>query len=846
MLLSRGPRLRPACWRWRLALGCLALLTAGAAAFPDDTQAPRYAGRPLVEVIEQLRATGLKILYSSAVVGPDLRVAAEPAATEPRRILDEILAPLGLLAQEGPEGALLIVPAAPPEPRLTLTGRVLSTSRGAPVVGAFVHVPGATAGATTRPDGTFALPGLAAGDYELSIEATGFHPKSLSAVKVDATRARVTIWLDPQPAFAEQVIVTPSLHELAGEEPAPRLSVGREEAGLVPATGSDLGQVLERLPGIAAPDGSAAFYSRGAEARDVALILDGLELYAPYHMEGFQSPFSLVDSTIIDTIDFLGGGFTADLGDRHGGFVDLSTTLPQEGRHGLVEAGTVNSRGGYGAMTSDHSMLLSARAWYPEAFTETMQLGTTGFDPRFADLYLKFSSVMTPSTVLSFHGLFATDNLEFAEDGGGESVDAAETSVYMWVRALRAWSPTVFSRTVLSGGRLERTREGVSEPEDTGIQVEDRRSADFFGLTHDQTWKLSGTHLIKGGFLVRPLRADYDYTTEPAGSPQSTLRLEPSGTSYAAYAAHRAAWSGSFATELGVRWDHQAYTRDSQISPRLNTLWRPAERTEIQLGLGRFFQSQRIHELHVESGETRFRPAELSRQVDVTLQQRLRAPWSFRLDAYYGTISHVKPRYENLFNPIELFPETEADWVTVAPERARLRGAEVLVRSESPGPLHWWVSYAWSKADDVIDGRGVPRSWDQTHAGKFLLAYRFGERWTISTSGSAHTGWPTTPATGEDVGPPGGPPEFETVLGERNSDRFPYYLRIDLKAERSFFLPVGRLRLDLEILNVTDRDNVCCVDDFSFRQRSDGTVEAIPEESNWLGFTPSFSILWDF
>ena len=846
MLVSGGPRLRPAYRRWRLAIGCLALLAAGAAAFSDETRASRYAGRPLVEVIEQLRASGLKILYSSAVVGADLRVTAEPVATEPRRILDEILAPLGLLAQEGPEGALLIVPAAPPEPRLTLTGRVLSTSRGAPVVGASVRLSGASAGVTTRPDGTFVITSLVPGNYDLSVDAVGFRPKTVGPVKVDASRSRLTIWLDPQPAFAEQVVVTPSLHELAGEEPAPHLTIDREQARLVPATGSDLGQVLEKLPGIAAPDGSAAFYARGAEARDVSLILDGLELYAPYHMQGFQSPFSLVDSTIVDTIDYLGGGFTAELGDRHGGFVDLSTGLPQTGQHGLIEVGTVNSRGGYGVLASERSLLISARAWYPEAFTETMQLGETGFDPRFADLYLKLSAVATPSTVLSFHGLLASDHLEFQEEDGNESVEAQETSAYLWARALHAWSPDSFSRTVISGGRLERTREGVSEPEDVGIEVDDRRNAEFFGLTHDQTWKVSGRHLLKGGFLVRPLGADYHYDTQPEGSPATTLRIEPSGTSYAVYAAHRAAWSDSVATELGVRWDHQAYTRDSQISPRLNILWRPGERSELRLGLGRFFQSQRIHELHVESGETEFRPAELSRQVDLTWQHRMRSPWSFRLDAYYGTLSNVKPRFENLFNPIELFPETEEDWVTVAPERARLRGVEILLRSEASGPLHWWTSYALSKADDVIDGQGVPRSWDQTHAGKFLLAYQLGSRWLFSTSGSVHTGWPTTPVTGEDVGPPGGPPELEPVLGARNADRFPYYLRIDLKAERSFFLPVGRLRLDLEILNVTDRENACCVDDFSFRQRSDGSIETIPELNYWLGITPSFSVLWDF
>src|SRR5262245_9053646 len=355
MLLSRGPRSGRA--RRRLCpflLGCAALFCTPALP-ADDAHPSRYAGQPLVEVIEELRGHGLKILYSSAVVTSDLLVAAEPRARSPRAILEEILAPHGLAAQEGPAGALLIVPAPPPGATETLTGRVLSTSRGTPVVGAFVHISGAPAGATTRPDGTFSLSGLAPGTYELSVEAAGFKPKTIAAVKVEPPRSRLTVWLDPQPGFAEQVVVTPSLHELAGEEPSPRLAIDREEARLVPATGSDLGQVLEKLPGIAAPDGSAAFYSRGAEARDLSLVLDGLELYAPYHMQAFQSPFTMVDSTIVDTLSYLGGGYTAEFGDRHGGFVDLSTTLPRPGQSGLVEVGTVNSRAGYGATSSEQS-----------------------------------------------------------------------------------------------------------------------------------------------------------------------------------------------------------------------------------------------------------------------------------------------------------------------------------------------------------------------------------------------------------------------------------------------------------------------------------------------------------
>ena len=48
-------------------------------------------------------------------------------------------------------------------------------------------------------------------------------------------------------------------------------------------------------------------------------------------------------------------------------------------------------------------------------------------------------------------------------------------------------------------------------------------------------------------------------------------------------------------------------------------------------------------------------------------------------------------------------------------------------------------------AEDIIAGDTVPRSWDQTHAGRLLIGYRRDERWSVALSGSVHTGWPTTP-----------------------------------------------------------------------------------------------------
>ncbi|MCP4901027.1 MAG: hypothetical protein GY906_29000, partial [bacterium] len=52
-------------------------------------------GENLTEVIDQFRADGLNIFYSSELVTEDLVVVAQPTSVDQARMLDEILAPHG-------------------------------------------------------------------------------------------------------------------------------------------------------------------------------------------------------------------------------------------------------------------------------------------------------------------------------------------------------------------------------------------------------------------------------------------------------------------------------------------------------------------------------------------------------------------------------------------------------------------------------------------------------------------------------------------------------------------------------------------------------------------------------
>ena len=574
------------------------------------------------------------MVFSSSAVDAKIRVTAEPLATEPRAILDEILEPLGLRAEDGPDGVVLILRAVGPA---LLAGRVVSAARGTPVGGAVVAITDVGMEATTGPDGAFLLRGVPAGTHDVYVEAAGFFPQTAS-IEVRPTRTRdLLVGLEPRRDFVEEIVVTPGRVALLQQEDPSTVSLSDEDVLLAPSFGGDVSRIVESLPGVAAPDNSAAFNVRGSLAQDVSYVLDGLELYEPYHLLQFRSPFSHLDTDIVDRVDFLGGPFSADFGDRHGGIVQISTGAPSEDARTQISVGNINSHLSHGSRLPgrDASWLASLRVWYPEQFRESIEIGEPGLKPRFADAYLGATFVISPRTVLSAHTLIATDEFDFAERREEQTADTSSSSGHFWVRALRTWSQEVFSETILSAGWIDRFRRGISDPEDELMIVEDERDTDFYGLRHDMTWRVSHANRLKGGLDLRHLSTDYHYSRVPVEDPASAVALdpEPAGASIGLYLADRMALSDDVVLELGVRWDRQAWTEDSHVSPRLSALWRLGKRSEMRIGLGDYFQSQRVYELRVEDGETDFRPAERSSQAGLTFTHRFASDIRFRLDS---------------------------------------------------------------------------------------------------------------------------------------------------------------------------------------------------------------------
>ena len=764
----------------------LLLSVAGVAA--EGPAAP-FAGRSIQEVIDEFRSAGYPFAYSTGLVGDSLTVTSEPAATKPFDIVSEILAPHGL---------------------------TLRTIAGVHLV---IRI--------DRVQSNDAVPPSGAADDNAAPEI-------------------------------EMIVVSASRYEISRDIANSRYQLDRRSIQSMPDVGDDPVRITQRLPGAAASGTSAKTHFRGGNTNEIGIMLNGQWLFDPFHVRDYQSVFSAIDSRAISGVEVYTGGFPARYGDRMSGMVLMESMDQEESRHHEIGVSVFNTS----LLTTGNG---DGRRWLFSARRGNLDLV---IDPRFGqpayyDVFGEFEQALTDHTTLSANALYADDRVRVVTESDPdelEQVVSTTRNAQFWLNLETQWSDSLASSTVLSATSYDNLRVGSTDDEEKMVSsVDDERRVDLFMFRQDWTWQPSQLHFVQWGLQVSYGDASYRYAGSaeyfglPAlypGQPQIVTRnnsADPRGGSFAVYVSDRWRVAPKTTLEWGLRWDDQAYNElssDAQLSPRINLLHAPNERTELRMTWGRYHQSQGIHELQIEDDITNFWPAERSDHVIFGLRRLMGRSHSLRFEAFYKDMSQVRPRFENLFDPLGVIPEFQPDRVMLAPQSARSTGLELTLDFASAS-WDWWVTYTLAEVTDRIDDIDQPRSWDQRHAFQGGLTWT-NERWTVGAAASVHSGWPTTDLELVQVGTdPDGQPILQAIPGTRNGLRVGTFASLDFRVSRRFDVRRGSLLVFLEVSNLLDRRNECCVD-WDIAEGEEGASFLEFSHDYWLPRLPAIGVLWEF
>ena len=769
----------------RFGLSCsgvfLGLLMASPAVPASDGSAT-----PLGEFLAGLRDQGIRVIFSSDLVTDEMLLQEVPGDATSAEALSRILAPFGLKAMEGSTGILLVVRSDEP------------TDAGSTAAEQHDEVP---------------IP---------------------------------------------EIVVTSSLHSLQYSPSGTQTYLDRAMTARIPAAAEEAVRLTNRLPGTANGGISARNHVRGGEVNEVLFMFDGLRLYEPYHLKDFQSVATIVNSHAVGGIEFYTGAYPAQYGDRMSGVMDITLREPEKPMETELALSFFNtsllSIGNFGGGDRG-DWLLTARRGNLDLIADLVDpdIGSPDYRDYLAHVGWDFG----PRATVSANYLASIDKLALFDEGRGEAANARYSNQVSWLKWDAEWSDQLKSLTVFAYSDIENRRLGTLDlPGIVSGDLSSTTSFKAFELRQHWTWTPAQHWMLQAGVNAKHLDAHYQlaaskqiaapFDTILGNQPLTVLDFDrsPEGAQYAAYAEFRWRPVSRLTLDLGLRWDQQTYTTaadDRQYSPRASLLWEPSRSTQIRLGWGQYYQAQEINELQLTDGVDEFFPAQRAEHFVLNAKHWFSDEVDLALSVYRKSFRTIRPRFENVFNTLTLLPELQFDRVLIDASTAEALGAElILTRGASDEDLLWWLSYSWSRVEDSTGEGNVPRSWDQSHTLKGGVSLRW-RQWDFSLAGEVHTGWPRTELYSELLSQPDGSTSLSVSTSRRNAFRHALSHSLDMRISRDFDLSRGTLTAFLEVTNLYNQENACCME---YSLAPDGSVAA--NETHWLPLVPSLGIVWRF
>ena len=672
-------------------------------------------------------------------------------------------------------------------------------------------------------------------------------PAALPPVPVRAT--------SPAPAAAREGTVVSSLPEEVVHGGAPTFgtpgtfafAVTARDAQRMPGGFGDPTRFLQALPGVSNDsDFDGLLYVRGGEGGHNKILLDHVSVSDAYHFGGVVS---VLNTDVMERVEFMPGGYTAEYGDALSGVLKVRRRIgnPVDVR-GTASLSILTANGTFeGPLGNDGegSFLVAARRSYVDQVLRGRSDGQTAL-PSYWDLDARIWRRVGNQEFRA--GLLRSGDALSARLSDSFTFAPAESSGLTWDRQLTLasleWEPTprpdgwALSASTAYGWRDQAVHYVSSLPQSA---VADTRTFDARFDAKQRT----GTLRWATGAQVTHSHSEYaldinrlsvlepDRRSNPR-SPLDTTRVESAHEGRNVYAATYLQTETQFldstlAMTLGARLEYSSRSEEMLPTPRLRLAWATPLRgvtATVAAGSYRQFPAERL-----ETDPTIGNPdlgAEHADHLMLGVAKTFERGGRVSVEGYLKRLSNLI-----VYDP---GADEHGGEPFVNAGTGKARGVEFLAHLPRR-KFDAWVAYTLGevKYRDFAEAAEYAPSQDIRHTVSAVARVRPGHGWTFGAKWRAQSGRPYTPVVGrENVSEFVDGVDWIPVLGGYNSGRFPWYQRLDVRAERAFRIGGTNVNASLEAVNVLGRRNL-----YDYRYL-DGYSRAEPV--TMLPFLPTFGV----
>ncbi|MBK9168935.1 MAG: TonB-dependent receptor [Bryobacterales bacterium] len=754
-----------------------------------------------------------------------------------------------------------------------ISGVVSSDSQ--PVAGVTVCVSGLSRCATTGENGAFRITEIRSGEYRLEV-TFGRQALSTEPVTVRAgLEGTVDIALPQVGAARESVTVTASVFVAPEEVKSSSFLIQPEEVFKSAGALQDVSRYVQTLPGvvIGSDDFRNDIIVRGGSPLENLFVVDNIEIPNINAFANFASAggtVSLLDAALIQDVTFLTGGYPAPFINRTSSVLQIAQ---REGSRdafggratlGFAGAGAIFE----GPLRDKGSWIVSARRSFLDLFTDDIGFGGV---PVLYTLNAKAVYDLSARDRIWGVSISGFDNIRLGLD---ENSDLEEEISNLDIRYDGRRSANGFNWQRLFGDRgvgllgvthsearvrtrvRDLVRDGVPPP-DLPIPDLIAASPEVFRensseaettLKYDFTAYAPMIDKIQAGGSFKTFRIRYD-TASPFGN-DSPYSLTPGLNPFDLTRRFTAYQGGLYAQATrnltrrlnltwGFRFDNYSFIRRSRVSPRAGLSYRITDKLSWRASYGSYFQqpfflflaafpeNEALVPFRADHYVTGFSYV-ASPTLRVTIEGYRKDYKDYPVSLQFPSLSLASLGDTFAVRDI-LFPLTSAG-------RGRVQGIELFVEKKFAAKWFGQMNAAFSRSRQAgLDGIRRPASFDYPRVFNLVGGYRLNPKWEFSVRAAALSGRPITP--------------FDPVLSTQqrrdifdldrvNAERLPAYVRLDLRADRTFIVRDKPLLFFIGAQNVLNRKNVA---GYTWNRRTNS--ERINEQ---LGIFPLIGLDWRF
>lgn len=702
-------------------------------------------------------------------------------------------------------------------PAVTITGFVRESGSGEPIANALIELEGSELGTLSDQNGYYVLHDVPVGIAVLRFSAIGYQAQSETLLVTPDRALRHDVRLKTAPIPLHQVEVSAQRERFRRELDLGIRELKPRDMKLAPGfIEQDLFKSLQIMPGvITISDFSSALYVRGGSPDQNQILLDGVEIYNPYHLGGLFSTFTM---DALSSAQLHSGGFPAQYGGAVSSVLDVELKQGNNERlSGAWDVSLLSSKAVLEGPIPKGSFLIAGRRTYIDLLTGMLRAATgesSVYLPYyFYDLQAKVNMDITPKHRLTASAFLGDDVLYFAD--GWSKLDFAWGNLALALKWRWLVTPNLVSTVLATRGRYRTDlRVQYREGNDTGAG-RFTLGVGNWSLKQDYKWFAHPNHTVLFGWEAKPLEIQ-DLLV------QDTVRLldlheRPFYSGL--YFSDQWRPSPTLSLDFGIRGEYFSGGRYLRVVPRLGAKHLLNEDLALKAGYGHYYQYMSIpfprDELMMKMPVFMFQqwlPASKSYPPVYATHYTLGAEWSptpgknwgrwldnISLEGYYKTMKNLlESDMAFSFGQDSIAFSRGTGWAT---------GAELLLRRRNS-----WLGYSLAFTRRTFDGVSFWPVFDTRHTMNVAWGIPLPKDWNLSLQWVYHSGFPYTGYVGRYVhfGPdwPDDYAYWRYVEGRRGGYRYPDYHRLDAAIEKSFRLLGANWTIYLQVVNCYFQKNV--------------------------------------